>query len=88
MQDLFLDEAGQRVRYLDVRAGGFLGLGERMFVIPPHLVDGISEDRVTLNESREKVIDSPEFSPGHILETHDRQAVSRHFCWPPIFFPG
>jgi hypothetical protein len=59
-----------------------------MFVIPPRLVDGISEDRVTLNQSRQKVIDSPEFAPGHILETYDRQAISRHFGGPPVFFPG
>ena len=87
VRDLFLDEEGQQVRYLDVRAGGFLGLGDRMLVIPPHVVDGISEERVTLNESRQKVVEEPEFAPGHILETHDRQAISRHFGGPPLF-PG
>jgi sporulation protein YlmC with PRC-barrel domain len=87
VQDLFLDEEGQEVRYLDVRAGGFLGLSGRMLVIPPHVVDGISEDRVTLNESRQKVIEEPQFSPGHVLESHDRQAISRHFGGPPLF-PG
>ncbi len=87
VQDLFLDEEGQQVRYLDVRAGGVLGLGDRMLVIPPHVVDGISEDRVTLNESRQRVVDSPEFAPGHVLETHDRRAISRHFGGPPLF-PG
>lgn len=87
VRDLFLDEEGQQVHYLDVRAGGFLGLGDRMLVIPPHVVDGISEERVTLNQSRQKVIEEPEFSPGHILEAHDRQAISRHFGGPPLF-PG
>ena len=87
VRDLFLDEEGQEVRYLDVRAGGFLGLGDRMLVIPPHVVDGISEERVTLNESRQRVVESPEFAPGHILESHDRQAISRHFGGPPLF-PG
>ena len=87
VRDLFLDEEGQQVRYLDVRAGGFLGLGDRMLVIPPHVIDGISEDRRTLNESRQRVIEEPQFSPGHILETHDRQAISRHFGGPPLF-PG
>ena len=87
VQDLFLDEEGQQVRYLDVRAGGILGLSGRMLVIPPHVIDGISDERVTLNRSRQKVLEEPQFSPGHILETHDRQAISRHFGGPPIF-PG
>ncbi len=87
VRDLFLDEEGQQVRYLDVRAGGFLGLGDRMLVIPPHVVDGISEERVTLNEGRQRVIEEPEFAPGHVLETQDRQAISRHFGGPPLF-PG
>ena len=87
VQDLFLDEEGQEVRYLDVRAGGFLGLSGRMLVIPPHVVDGISEDRVTLNKSRQRMVDSPEFAPGHVLESHDRQAISRNFGGPPLY-PG
>jgi sporulation protein YlmC with PRC-barrel domain len=82
VQDVFLDAEGQEVRYLDVRAGGVLGLDGRMLLIPPHVVEGISEDRVTLNEGRQKVIEEPKFSPGHILESHDRQAISRHFGGP------
>ena len=87
VRDLFLDEEGQEVRYLDVRAGGVLGLGGRMLVIPPHAIDRISEDRVTLNESRQRMVDSPEFAPGHVPESHDRQAISRNFGGPPLY-PG
>ncbi len=82
VQDLFLDEEDRQVRYLDVRAGGFLGLGDRMLVIPQEVVAEVSQDRLTLNESRESVLEEPEFAPGHILETHDRQAISRHFGGP------
>ena len=82
VQDLFLDEDDRQLRYLDVRAGGFLGLGKRILVIPQEVVAEVTEDRLTLNESRQRVVDSPEFAPGHILETHDRQAISRHFGGP------
>ncbi len=59
-----------------------------MFVIPHEVVAEITDDRVTLNQSREKVIEEPEFAPGHILEDHDRQAISRHFGGPPFSPPG
>ncbi len=82
LEDVFFHEDEKAVHYLDVRAGGFLGLGKRMFLIPFRLVDTIREDRVTLNETRETVVNSPEVAPARVLETHDRQAVSRHFGGP------
>ncbi len=82
LEDLFIHQDERRLHYLDVRAGGFLGLGKRIFLIPMHLVEEIREDRVTLNETREQVINSPEVTPRPVLETHDRQAISRHFGAP------
>ncbi len=82
LEDVFIHEDEKRLHYLDVRAGGFLGLGDRMFLIPLTLVDSIQGDRITLNETREKVINSPEVAPRRVLETHDRQAISRHFGGP------
>ena len=88
LEDLFIHQDEKRLHYLDVRAGGFLGLGKRIFLIPMHLAEEIREDRVTLNQTREKVIESPEVSPRPVLETHDRQAVSRHFGGPGGYAGG
>ncbi len=88
LEDVFLHEDERSLHYLDVRAGGFLGLGKRMFLIPLHWVDSIREDRVTLTETREKIINSPEVAPRRVLETHDRQAVSRSFGGPGGFAGG
>ena len=82
VKDLYLDEDEREVRYLEVGAGGFLGIGQRLFLIPIEAVSGMSAERVTLNQSREKVLGSPEFAPGHVLEDHDRRALSRHYGFP------
>jgi hypothetical protein len=41
------------MRFLDVGAGGFLGLGEKHFLIPVEAVTGVGEDGVTINRNRE-----------------------------------
>ncbi len=88
LEDVFIHQDEKAVHYLDVRTSGFLGLGRRMFLIPLHLVDTIHEDKITLNESRQKVVDSPEVAPRRVLETHDRQAISRSFGGPGGFAGG
>lgn len=88
LEDVFIHEDEKALYYLDVRTSGFLGLARRMFLIPMHLVDTIHGDRITLNESRQTVVDSPEVAPRRVLETHDRQAISRSFGGPGGFAGG
>lgn len=59
VEDLYFDEDERRVRFLDVGAGGFLGIGEKHFMIPVGAVSEVEEDRVTVDQSREKVLGSP-----------------------------
>src|SRR5919107_5088323 len=38
VKDLYLDEEDGEVRFLDVGAGGFLGIGEKHFMVPMEAV--------------------------------------------------
>lgn len=58
---LYADEEERKVRFLDVGAGGFLGIGEKHFLIPVEAVREVNEDGVVVDQSREKVVDSPPF---------------------------
>src|SRR5215211_1785526 len=58
---LVLEDLTQDVRGLDVGAGGFLGLGERRFLIPVEAVSEVREDRVVVAHKRQKVAGSPLF---------------------------
>ena len=88
LEDVFIHENEKALHYLDIRSGGFLGLGKRMFLVPLHLVDTIREEKITLNKSRQEVLDSPEVVPRRVLETHDRQAISRSFGGPGGYAGG
>ena len=61
MEGLYVDEEERKVRLLDVGAGGLLGLGEKNFLIPVEAVREVNEDGVVVDQSREKVVDSPPF---------------------------
>jgi sporulation protein YlmC with PRC-barrel domain len=64
VQDLYVDREARQPRYLVVSAGGFLGLGKKHFLIPVEEVSrDVGEDRVTVTQRREKVLNSPEFDP-------------------------
>ena len=61
VEGLYIDEEEREVRFLEVGAGGLLGLGEKNFLIPVEAVREVNEDGVVVDQSREKVIDSPPF---------------------------
>jgi sporulation protein YlmC with PRC-barrel domain len=64
VQDLYVDQQARQPRFLVVSGGGFLGLGKKHFLIPVKDVSrDVGEERVTVTQPREKVLDSPEFDP-------------------------
>lgn len=60
---LFIDKGEKKVRMLQVGAGGFLGLGERHFLVPVEAVSSVEGDEVRINQTRERVVNSPPYDP-------------------------
>ncbi|MGD0052611.1 MAG: PRC-barrel domain-containing protein, partial [Vulcanimicrobiaceae bacterium] len=60
---LFVDEDERKVRMLEIRAGGFLGIGERHFLLPVDAIMKIDNDEVRVNETRERIVRSPVYDP-------------------------
>ena len=58
VQDLYADAEERKVRFLDVGAGGFMGLGVKHFLVPVEAVGEVREDAVVVDQSRQKVADS------------------------------
>src|ERR671911_1803473 len=59
VKDRYFDTQDEDVRFLDVGAGGFMGLGVKHFMIPIEAVTDTIEGGVKLEQSREKVEGSP-----------------------------
>ena len=78
VEDLYVDREARQPRFLVVSAGGFLGLGKKHFLIPVEDVSrDVGEERVTVTQPREKVVNSPEFDPDVDVPDPDLQRASR-----------
>ncbi|MFK7603629.1 PRC-barrel domain-containing protein [Deinococcus sp. SM5_A1] len=60
---LFIDQLERKVRFVQVGAGGVLGIGEREFLVPIEDVTSTSPDGVRINHSRDHVISAPPYDP-------------------------
>ena len=57
VEDLYIDRHEREVRFLEVGAGGFLGIGEKPLLVPVEAVTQVAEDRVTIEPGRTEKVD-------------------------------
>ena len=88
VDDLLVDAEHERVRFLQVAAGGFLGLGERKFLIPVDAVTEVEGDRVRVDQARERVIDAPRYDPEVVSEREYWGDLYGYYGYTPFWAPG
>ena len=59
VEDLYIDRKEREVRFLEVGAGGFLGMGEKSYLVLVEAVTEVAEDRVTIEPGRTEKVDGP-----------------------------
>jgi sporulation protein YlmC with PRC-barrel domain len=59
VSDLYIDPEDREVRFLEVGAGGFLGMGEKSYLVVVEAVTEVAEDRVTIEPGRTQKVESP-----------------------------
>ncbi len=52
VEDLYIDRREREVRFLEVGAGGILGIGEKRFLVPVEAVTKVAEGWVTIEPGR------------------------------------
>ena len=80
VEDLYVDRDSRLPRFLEVSAGGFLGIGKKHFLIPIEEVSReMGEDRVTVNQPRNKVVESPDFDPDDVANPDIQRAIQAYY---------
>jgi len=80
VEDLYVDRDSRLPRFLEVSAGGFLGIGKKNFLIPIEEVSReMDEDRVTVNQPRDKVVESPDFDPEDVANPDIQRAIHAYY---------
>lgn len=92
VDDLFIDEREQKVRFLEVSTGGFLGLGATKFLLPVDAITRLTDETVYVNQSREQVAGAPRYDPTLVEERYVSDLYS-HYGYPPYWgadyrYPG
>ena len=85
---LLLDDAESKVRFLRVAEGGVLGIGERTFLIPVDTITRIDENHVHVNQSRDRVVESPAYDPNLVYDQSYYGDVYGHYGYAPYWGPG
>ena len=85
VEDLYIDRQEREVRFLEVGTGGFLGIGERRFLVPVEAVTRVSEDQVIVEPDRtEKAEGSAPFGTKVRPPSAEERSNDDHAS-PPIF---
>jgi len=59
VKDLYIDHREREMRFLQVGAGGFLGMGEKPLLVPVEAVVEVAKDRVTIEPGRTSKVEGP-----------------------------
>lgn len=86
VDNLLIDERDQKVRFLQVSSGGFLGLGATKFLLPVEAITRITAETVYVNQSRERVAGAPRYAPDLVDERYVSDLYG-HYGYPPYWGP-
>ena len=88
VDDLIIDRQESRVRFIHLRSGGFLGIGERSFLIPVDAITGIDDEGVHLDQNRERIAGGPVYEPQLVRDTGFYGGVYGYYGYTPYWSPG
>ncbi len=86
--DLLVDDRENKVRFLLVEHGGFIGFGETKTLIPVDAVTKVSADEVHVDQSRDRVAAAPGYAPDLVNDRQYQSTVYDHYGYPPYWGVG
>jgi sporulation protein YlmC with PRC-barrel domain len=87
VSELLVDEADNRVRFLEVRSGGFLGMGATEILLPIDAITSIDDDTVYIDQTRERIAQAPRYAP-QLADDRYWEDVYSYYGYPPYWTAG
>jgi sporulation protein YlmC with PRC-barrel domain len=84
IEGLLVDDHDDKVRFLRVQAGGFLGIGTSESLVPVEAITKIDEDVVHVNQTRERIARSPAYEPQIVSDGYFAD-VYGHYGYTPYW---
>ena len=87
VDDLFVDEGEEKIRFLEISSGGFLGLGNTKFLIPVDAITSVIEDEVRIDQTREHVASAPRYAP-ELVDARFLTNIYDYYGYAPYWGAG
>lgn len=87
VDDLLIDSADKRVRFLRLSAGGFLGIGGQKFLVPVDAITKVTDDAVQIDRTRDHVAAGPVYNP-ELMDVGHLEQIYGHYGIMPYWGVG
>ncbi|MBI1762751.1 MAG: PRC-barrel domain-containing protein [Acidobacteria bacterium] len=87
VDDLFVDQGEEKVRFLEISAGGFLGLGDTKFLLPVDAITSVKADELRIDRTRAHVAGAPRFSP-ELVDARFLTNIYEYYGYEPYWGAG
>jgi sporulation protein YlmC with PRC-barrel domain len=87
---LMVDDAENKVRFLRVECGGFLGLGATHVMIPVDAITSITHDAVIIDRDGKHLHGAPRYDPMLVTKPDERywDAIYGYYGYEPYWHDG
>ena len=86
--DLLVDDQEEKVRFLLVEHGGFLGFGQTTSLIPVDAITKITEDDVHVDQTREHIAAAPGYAPDLVDDRPYHASIYGYYGYTPYWGGG
>jgi sporulation protein YlmC with PRC-barrel domain len=87
IEALLIDDQEEKVRFLRVASGGFLGMGQSKVLIPVEAISKIDRDVVHLDQTHERIAGAPNYDPDLVDDPY-YEGLYRYYGYPPFWGAG
>lgn len=88
VDDLLIDDREDKVRFLRIGSGGFLGMGKDHFLVPVEAVEAVEAERVRIGRDRAALGDVPGYDPQLAEDPLYYTSVYGWWGYGPYWSPG
>ncbi|WP_016693502.1 PRC-barrel domain-containing protein [Rhodococcus rhodochrous] len=85
---LLVDEAEQKVRFVRLGSGGFLGIGKTKRLVPVDAITRVEDSGVHIDRTKEHVAGSEPYDPTVLPASDFYQRLYTHYGYPPFWAHG
>jgi sporulation protein YlmC with PRC-barrel domain len=85
VKDLMIDEGESKVRFMQVGAGGVMGIGDKHFLIPIDAITRIDQDNVQVDQTRSHIEGAPTYTPDLVLDDKAYTDIYGYYGYTPFW---